>query len=638
LAIVRLGRLPRPAPSHRTQSDVPEDTSDRTHLDARMLSRKNAVGWDRGLSTIWRITRIALGHPVQVALALGATVIAAVLQLSIPVLLGRAIDQTQDVLGAAGPGAREALMTTAALVLAASVLRGVFTTVQNYFGEAVGHHTGYVLRLAYYEKIQTLSFGFHDRVHSGDLITLGMLDLEGVRMFFSTGLVRLLLLTILIGVGGYLLLSTDLVLGLVALGFVPFVAWRAPVTRLKLRGTWLELQERLAVLTRVMEENLSGIRVVRAFAAQPHEMEKFRTASAAALELQHDRVELRVRNTSAMTLSFFAAMGLVVWVGGNKVIAGEITVGTLASFLTFMTILQMPVRQLGLLVNSFARASTCGARIFAVLDLQPAIRNAPGAKPLALTEGVLRFENVDFAYPDAPQRPTLTNLSFEARRGETIGLIGPPGSGKSTIAHLIPRFYDVTGGRITIDGQDIREVTLQSLRRAVAVVQQDVFLFTTTLENNIAYGDPWARDNRIEGASALAQLHNYILDLPQGYHTVVGERGASLSGGQRQRMSIARTLMLDPKILVFDDSTAAVDAATERRIRQAIREQAGDRVTLIVAHRLNSLMHADRILFLEGGQIVESGTHDELLALGGRYRALYDLQVRPEADRAEGAR
>lgn len=515
-------------------------------------------------------------------------------------------------------------------MLVVSVLRGVFTMFQNYFAESVGHCTGRALRLEYYQKIQTLSFGFHDRVHSGDLITLGLLDLEGLRIFFSTGLVRLVLLTVLIGIGGYMLLSTDLVLGLIALSFVPFVGWRSSVAQLRLRATWLDLQERLSVLTRVMEENLGGIRVVRAFSAGAHEMAKFRAASKNALELAGERVGIRVRSTSAMNLSFQVAMGLVLWVGGNKVLDGEITVGTLAAFLTFMTILQMPVRQLGLLVNSFARASTCGARLFAVLDLPPAVADKPGAPDLKVSEGVLRFEGVDFVYPGADYRPTLRNLSFTAKRGETIGLIGPPGSGKTTMAHLIARFYDVTGGRITIDGQDIRDVTLKSLRKAVAVVQQDVFLFTTTLENNIAYGDPWAKESRIEQASASAQLHRYIMDLPSGYKTVVGERGASLSGGQRQRMSIARTLLLRPDILVFDDSTAAVDANTERLIREAIRERAEERLTIIVAHRLSSLMHADRILFIEGGQIVEDGTHDELLALNGRYRALYDLQIRPE--------
>lgn len=602
------------------------------------LAHVKAAGWGKGLSIITRITVMALRHPWQTTFAIGATFIASSFQLMIPQLLGNAIDQAQGIVAgdSANTDAQDALLITALLLLGASILRGLFTMVQNYYSEAVGHHIGYELRLACYEKIQRLSFSFHDSVHSGDLITIGLLDLEGVRMYFSTALVRMILLSVLIGIGAYLLLSTDFVLGLLALSFVPFVGWRSSVAQLKLRATWLDLQERLQVLTRVMEENLGGIRVVRAFAAQDHELGKFDAASRDALDLAHQRVGIRVANTSAMNLSFFISMGLVLWVGGGKVAAGEITVGTLASFLTFMTILQMPVRQLGLMVNAFARASTCGARLFGLLDMDVAVKDTPQAAELKVTEGTLRFDNVAFAYPSAPDNATLNGVSFEAKRGETIGIVGPPGSGKSTIAHLIPRFYDVTSGSITLDGQDIRDVSLKSLRHSVVVVQQDSFLFTTTIENNIAYGDPWANENRIAKASESAQLHNYVLGLPSSYGTVVGERGVSLSGGQRQRLSIARALMLKPAVMVFDDSTAAIDAATEQRIRSAMRRYASDRVTIVVAHRLSSLMHADRILFVEDGQIVEQGTHEELLAQNGRYRALYDLQIRPDDDVISG--
>ncbi|RNJ42534.1 multidrug ABC transporter [Mesorhizobium erdmanii] len=587
-----------------------------------------------GLSTLLRITRMNLRHPWQVAFAIGSTLIAVILQLLIPQLLGRAVDQSHTAIGGGvtGAAAEQALWISALLLLAVSALRGLFTMSQNYFAEAVGHHVAYDLRLACYDKIQRLSFSFHDRVHSGDLITLGMLDLDGVRMYFSTALVRALLLTMLIGIGAYTMISTDPVLGVAALSFVPFVAWRSSVTQLRLRATWLDLQERLSVLSRVMEENLAGIRVVRAFSAQAYEMLKFDRASKNALDLAHDQVDVYVPNTSAMTLSFFFALGLVLWIGCNKLIAGEIRVGTLTTFLAFMTILQMPVRQVGLMVNAFARASTCGSRIFGLLDQDIMIRDAPGARPLEISGGTLRFDNVSFAYSGTGNSAVLKNITFEARRGETIAIVGPPGSGKSTMAHLIPRFYDVTGGTITLDGQDIRGVTLATLRKAIAVVQQDAFLFTTTIENNIAYGDPWAKEQRIERASESAQLHNYILGLPAGYETVVGERGASLSGGQRQRLTIARTMMLRPSIVVFDDSTAAIDAATEQRIRAAIRCLAKDRVTIIIAHRLSSLMHADQILFVDNGEVVERGTHQELLAKRGRYKALYDLQLRPGDD------
>jgi len=596
----------------------------------RAVSSTPAPEFNKSLSILWRITKMTIAHPWQCTFAIVSTVIACIFQLAIPRLLGNAVDRAHGILssGTASDAAEAALWGIGITLLVASILRGVFTLFQNYFGEAVGHHIGYELRLQYYKKLQELSFGFHDRIHTGDLITLGLLDLEGVRMFPGTGALRVIFLGILIGVGAYQLMSIDLVLGILALSFVPFVAWRSSVCQILLRTTWTVMQERLAVLTRVMEENLAGIRVVRAFAGHDYEMKKFDDASVHALELGHERIAIRVNNTAAMNFSFLISMGLVLWIGGNQVIDGRISVGTLTSFLTYMTILQMPVRQLGLMVNSFARAATCGKRLFAVLDLPPAVADRPDATDLEIKGGVLRFENVDFRY-EGDTNNVITNLSFEARPGETIGLVGPPGSGKSTLAHLIPRFYDVTGGRITIDGVDIRDVKLRSLRKAVAVVQQDSYLFTASIENNVAYGDPWAPEQRVSRAAESAQLANYVVGLPAAYNTLVGERGVSLSGGQRQRLAIARSLILNTPVMVFDDSVAAIDAATEQKIQAAIARTSKDRVTIVIAHRLNSLMHADRILFLDNGRIVEQGTHQELLALGGRYRALYDLQVKP---------
>ncbi|MCP5075716.1 MAG: ABC transporter ATP-binding protein [Rhodobacteraceae bacterium] len=603
----------------------------RTETDSdRMFRRTSTADRQRSLDAVTRITRMAFRYPIRAGLALAATVAAVLMQLSIPVILGRAVDQTQAV--AAAKAEPETLYGIALLLFLASVGRGIFTLIQNYTAESVGHSLARDIRNTVYEKIQSLPFSFHDRTHSGDLITVGMLDLEGVRMYFSTALVRSVLLGLLIGIGAALLLSTNFVLGLLALSFVPFAGWRSTVMRLALRRTWLVLQERLGVLSQVMEENLAGIRVVRAFASSGHEMKKFEAASKSALGLSHERIEIRVKNTSAMTLAFFVAMGLVLFFGGRKVASGEITLGTLATFLTFMTILQMPVRQLGMMVNGYARASTCGSRLFALIDHEAEVDDLPGAQDLMITDGTLKLDNVGFAYAGNIAHNVVSGISFEAHKGETIGIVGPPGSGKTTLMHLIPRFYDPTQGSISIDGQDIRGATLSSVRQAVAVVQQDSFLFTTTIENNIAYADPFTETRQIRGVAESAQLHDYVLGLPGKYGTIVGERGVSLSGGQRQRLSIARTLMMKPAVLIFDDSTAAIDAGTERRIRTALKEYAKDRVTLIVAHRLASLMHADRILFLEHGQVVEQGSHEELLKLGGRYSDLHELQMRPSAE------
>ncbi|MFW6313155.1 MAG: ABC transporter ATP-binding protein, partial [Spirochaetota bacterium] len=324
------------------------------------------------------------------------------------------------------------------------------------------------------------------------------------------------------------------------------------------------------------------------------------------------------------------SMGFVLYIGGQKTLAGEITVGRLTEFLAYMTVLQMPVRQLGMLVNSIARTTTSGERLFSVLDEEPDIRDKPDASELEVTDASLRFDHVSFDYQLGDEKvPVLKDVSFEIHRGQTLGIVGPPGAGKSTIAHLVPRFYDVTEGSITIDGQDIRDVTLKSLRSAVSVIQQDIFLFTAGIENNVAYGSPWADRDRIVSATNTAQLHSYIDALPKGYETLVGERGVSLSGGQRQRLVIARALLMKPSVLVFDDSTAAIDAATEQRILSSLRERASEAVTIVISHRLSSLMHADEILFIDGGQVVERGNHRELLEQGGRYAALYELQSNP---------
>ena len=584
---------------------------------------------------LWRIVRLAGRYRLRLALAVGATIAAALFQLVIPRLLGEAVDSALGLLGggAVAPDiARQALFEAALLLLGASMLRGAFTLLHNYGGEAIGHLIAYDLRLAFYRKLQTLSFSFHDRVHSGELITRGMLDLEGVRMFVNTGLLRLVLLVVLIGAGAYLLLSADLLLGALSFSFVPFVAWRSAMARLRLRALWLALQERMGRLGQIMDENLSGIRVVRAFAAESYEIDKYDVASDAAMAIADERIKTRAASTSIMTFAYFIAMGLVLWVGGLRVLDGAMTVGALTVFLTFITILQQPVRQLGLLVNAIARASTCGGRLFSVLDLEPAISDLPSARPLRPGQGTVCFENVSFAYAGAGAPPVLHDVSFSVARGRTLGIVGPPGSGKSTIANLLPRYYDPSGGRITIDGQDIREATLASLRQAVRVVQQDTYLFTSSLANNIAYGDPWADDGMIQDAASTAQIDGFVGALPEGYATLVGERGVSLSGGQKQRVAIARAAMLRATVLIFDDSTAAIDAETERRIREALKEHMKSCATIIISHRLGALRHADEIVFLEAGRIVERGSHDSLVAAGGKYAALFALQSRDDGD------
>ena len=583
-----------------------------------------------GFGPVLRVLRMALAHPVRLTVAVTATVAAAVFQLLLPQYVGDVVDTVNVILaGATDPSAaKRQLLQLAALILGASVVRGLMMMVHTQQAEIVGQSVGYRLRMNYYDKVQRLSYGFHDRVHTGELITRGMLDVESVATSFNRGMIKAVWLLVLLGWGTWLLLSTDPLLTLAAMSFAPVVAWRATVARMRLRVAWLRLQQCLARLTKVMEENLGGIRVVRAFAAREHEMGKFDTVTEQAKRYTDRTINIRVRDVSLMTLAYYSAMALMLWVGGTRVLAGHLTVGDVTEFLVFMLILQMPIRQLGMVVSALSRASTSGGRLFEILDLDPDIRDRPDAHDLEIREGVLRFESVSFSYGGGGDT-VLDGISFEVGPGRTLGIVGPPGSGKSTIALLTARYYDVDAGRITIDGQDIRSVTLQSLRSAVGVIQQDNFLFTASVESNVAYGDPWAQREQITHASSSAQLHDWVLGLPEEYRTLVGERGVSLSGGQRQRLSIARSIMVRPAVIAFDDSTAAIDAGTERRIRTALRKLTERTATIIVSHRLSSLMHADEILFVDAGSIVERGTHAELMELGGRYRALYQLQANP---------
>ena len=610
-------------------------------------SSRPVVG-SSSVGVFMRITRMALQYRWRLVFGLIAIFLASGFQLVIPILIGSSvdaamglengdlriansavistIDSVTDIVGEGSNPAKTALIIIAVLLFLASVGRGLSAMFQNYMGESIGQSIGYELRMLYYEKLQRLSFSYHAGVHTGDLITRGIVDVEGVRMFVQTALLRSVFLIVLIGTGMYLMLSQDLVLGTISLSFVPFVAWRATAARLKLRSNWYQLQERLSALTKVMDENLGGIRVVRSFASQDHEMKKFDEASNETLTLANTQVGIRASNISLMGAAFMLSMAGVLWVGGLKVIDGELTAGELTQFLAFMSILLQPVRQIGMMINGYARGSATGGRLFQVLDIDPDIQDKLHAKDLEITNGTLEFHNVSFGYEEDH---TLKDVSFKVEPGHTVGIVGPPGSGKSTIAHLVPRFYDPKEGYITIDGQDLRDVTIDSLRKAVGVVEQDTFLFTASVEHNVAYGDPWAPDDRVESASKYAQLGDYIDRLPGGYNTLVGERGVSLSGGQRQRLSIARSIMLKPQLIIFDDSTAAIDAATEQRIRAALTELTKDRATIIISHRLSSLMHADEILFIEEGKIVERGSHEELLTLSGHYNDLYELQIRP---------
>jgi ATP-binding cassette subfamily B protein len=604
-----------------------------TEITSNNLSRAEQYKAARKLDLhiLSRIIRIVLHYPVRVTIALVATIMASLFQLFIPRYVGQAVDNAQGLLGVNTATTNEievALWFAALMILGLSIMRGLFALIQNYFGESLDHCISTELRKAFYRRIQKLDLTFHDRSHTGDLITRGMLDLWGIQHFPSTGLVRTLMLLVLVIGGIVLLMSTDIVLGLIALSFVPVIAVQSSIARLQLRYLWLKQQERLSALTNFMEENLIGIRIVKAFSAQIHELSKFNKLSSGVLDISFQRLMAWVRSSTFMGFAFYSAMTVVLWVGSYKVLSGEITLGTLTEFLAFMMILHMPVRQIGMIVNSFARASTCGARLFAILDQTSKIEELTNMPDLKVSKGEIRFENIEFSYSNhSNKNKIISGITFHVKHGKTLGIVGPPGSGKSTIARLIPRLYDPSKGRILIDDQDIREVSLSSLRRCIGGVQENSFLFTSSIENNISYSDPWSDNDAVIKASTDAQLHDFISSLAGSYQTLVGERGVSLSGGQHQRVSVARGILTDAPICIFDDAMSAIDAKTEQSIRKALVDRHGKRTTIIISHRLISIMHADEILFLDKGRVIERGTHKQLLALKGNYYALHSLQI-----------
>jgi ATP-binding cassette subfamily B protein len=428
-----------------------------------------------------------------------------------------------------------------------------------------------------------------------------------------------------------LLFRADPGLALVSLAVLPFLIFTAYRFGRVIRPRFLAIQTQFGEVSSVMQENLSGTRVVRVFAQEDREIERFDNALTTLYDRQIDAIKVWSRSYPMMTFLNEIGVAFVLWYGGRAVLRGDISVGTLVEFNLYLAMLAMPVRTLGWIVNSMARAIASGDRIFEVIDTQPAIRSPLKPTPLAQPRGVVAFEDVSFTYPGTGVQ-VLSNISLEAEPGRVTALFGPTGAGKSTLTALIPRFYDVTSGRVTIDGVDVRDVRLDELRQLVAFVQQDVFLFGRTIKENISFGNSNATDEEIERAARIAGAHEFIVEQPQGYDTIVGERGVSLSGGQKQRVSIARALCADPRILILDDATSSVDTETEYAIQQELRGAMGNRTTFVIAQRLLSLRDADEILVLDEGRIVERGTHDELVARGGLYTRVYDLQLRDQEE------
>ncbi len=525
------------------------------------------------------------------------------------------------------------LVLAALVILAASMLRGLFAYGQSYLAQSTSQLVAYDLRNRIYDHLQKMGFSFYNASETGQLMSNLTVDIEAVRNFIVLGLLRAVVTVATFVPIAIILFRLDWQLALITLICVPVLALLSITIARRLRPLWLAVQDETGALSTIMQESLSGARVVKAFAREDFEIKKFDAQNQVVRGLSLDAMRLSAWNQPLMVLVLNLVSVAVVWLGGLAVINHRISLGTLVAVVQYVLVLGTPVRVFGFMVTWFTRGLSGGTRIFEVLDTEPAIADAPGAVALDRIKGHVRFQNVSFAYGEGPD--VLREIEIDARPGQIIALLGATGSGKSTILHLIPHFYDVTGGRLTIDGHDVRDVTLSSLRRNIGLVLQDTFLFNATLRDNIAYGAAGATDEQIYAAARAARLHEFALALPDGYETWVGERGVTLSGGQKQRVAIARTLLCDPRILILDDATSSVDMETEYLIQQALAEVMRGRTTFVVASRLRTVKNADQILVLDDGRIVERGTHEALLARGGMYRRLYDLQLREQEEYEE---
>jgi ABC-type multidrug transport system fused ATPase/permease subunit len=478
------------------------------------------------------------------------------------------------------------------------------------------------MRNALYAKLVRQSFGYFDRNQTGQLMSRATVDLQAVRFFLGYGLIFFFQHIVTVVVVTTVLFVVDWQLAFVALWIMPVLialAYRySHVSHPVLR----EVQQKMADVATVSEENIVGVHVVKSFAQEERERDRFAQASEAVFRQTVRANKQRSMYVPMMAFLPLLAQAAVLLVGGRMVVNGSLSLGAFIQFNVLVLMLVMPLRMLGMWIGQAQRATASGERIFQVIDEPEEIVNAPAANELPPGRGLVRYEGVTFGYD--PSRPVLHGVDLQLDPGRTVALIGHTGSGKTTLASLVPRFYDVTEGTVTVDGVDVRDVRLDSLRSAIGVIGQDPFLFSATVRENIAFGRPDATDEEIVAAARAAQAHEFVEQLPQGYDTLVGERGITLSGGQRQRIAIARALAIDPRILILDDATASVDATTEARIRLGLREAMKGRTTIIIAHRLSTIALADEIIVLDGGRVAARGTHEALIGESPVYREMYD--------------
>jgi ABC-type multidrug transport system fused ATPase/permease subunit len=544
--------------------------------------------------------------------------------LAVPWLIGIAVDD--------GVGNRNVnqLIVLSALIVLASALRGLSAFGQNYLGETAAQGGSYKLRRALYTHIQQLSFSFHDQAQTGDLLTRSMSDVEQLKNFTGRGMLMIFnLLLLVIGVA-LALVAMNWKLALLSLVILPLLYWRAAHFSRAMRPLFRAVQDQVATVATLVQDNAAGARVVKAFGQEQREIDRFDDENEILYQRYLDSTRLQSFNTPLLNFIANGATVVMLWVGGLLVIWNQLTIGELVAFYAYLLQIVGPVRQGGFLMSMASRAAASSERILEVLDTPISVASPPDGVELESIRGEVEFRDVTCEYH--PGRAVLEHVSFLAHPGQTIALVGATGSGKTTVANLIPRFYDVSSGQVIVEGQDVRDVTLGSLRRQIGIVMQETTLFSGSIRENIGFGKADATEDDIVWAAQSARATEFIARLPDGYDTRVGERGVSLSGGQKQRVAIARALLMDPRILILDEFTSAVDATTERLIRAALVELMRGRTTFVIAHRLSTVRAAALILVLQHGRLVDTGTHAELLESSIVYREIHASQL---ADKEE---
>jgi ABC-type multidrug transport system fused ATPase/permease subunit len=575
------------------------------------------------MKSIKRLAFLVKAYTGQIILAFVLLFTLTAIDMIFPEIIRRVID-----IGVRG-GQTNYMVMAAGFIVGLGVMKAFINFGNRYLSEWLAHHIAFDLRNRLYNHIQRLSFSYHDHTASGQLISRCIEDVRSLQNFTGHGFLELTRVVILmIGIIIILFITNPLLAVISLLPFIPMLMLTTTFGK-RVGKMFLDVDHALGELSSRLQENVNGVQVVRAFTREKHEMQRFIDSNRVLYkhQLQVVKEMARVMPTANLLIGFSTL--LILWFGGRMVLSGEITLGQLVAFNSYVLMLSGPAQQLSWLINAAGESSAGLQRTFEVLDMKPEIRSPANPVVLPALKGEVTFENVSFRYRDEKNH-ALHDIDLNVKPNQIVALIGPTGSGKTSIVNLIPRFYDVTRGSIKIDGVDVRQLDLKTLRDQIGIVLQTSLLFSATIRENIAYGRPEATMDQIVEAAKAAQAHDFILEMTKGYDTVVGERGITLSGGQRQRVAIARALLMNPRILIMDDSTSSIDSQTEHLIQEALRRLMQGRTTFVIAQRLSTVRQADLIVVLNQGRIVQRGTHEDLLKHEGLYREIYDLQLRDQ--------